>query len=220
MKRWAILLERIGTTVIAIGLALFLVSLIPPTAINGLSYNWGVVYSNGFSTGPGPNIGYPSNAWGTVYWGVLTEPQTLHVNIAANASLNVYILEVSSSTIDDWINQTYSGSVDFSNVTYLDQFLDSHPSVIGWQGEINNGTIAFEYTPRRIVNISLIVSDHSLEPVGISAYELLWFSSVAPVSKVQTLSEFAVPIGVAFTLPYLGNLLKAKKKRGEPERNE
>jgi hypothetical protein len=212
MKRWSILLGRTGTTVIAIGLALFLVSLIPPTTINGLGYNVGMVSS----TGPAPNIGYASNAWGAVYEGVLTEPQTLHVTIAANATLNIYILEVSSSTIDDWINQTYSGSVDFSNVTYLDQFLDSHPSIIGWQGEINNGTIAFEYTPRRIVDILLVVSNHSSDPVGISSYQLLWFSSVAPASKVQTLSEFAIPIGVAFTLPYLGNQLKAKKKQGGP----
>jgi hypothetical protein len=207
MKRWAILLGRIGTTIIAIGLALLLVSLIPPTQINGLAYNWG------YSSIPQPNIGYPSNSWSAVYEGVLTEPQTLRVNIAANASFNVYMLEVSSSTIDKWINQTYSGSVDFSNVTYLDQFLNSHPGVIGWEGEIHNGTIAFEYTPRRIVDISLVVSNHSPEAVGISAYELLWFSSVAPVSKVQTLSEIAVPIGAVFTLLYLSSLLKTKKRR-------
>jgi hypothetical protein len=207
MRRWTILLGRIGTTIIAIGLALFLVSLIPPTPINGLSYNWGI------SGTPQGNIAYPSNSWGSVYEGVLTEPQTLSVNIVANASFNVYVLEVSSSTIDDWINQTYSGSVDSSNVTYLDQFLDSHPSAIGWQGESHNGTVAFEYTPRRIVDILLVVSNHSPEVVGISAYEFLWFSSVAPVSKVQTLFEFAVPIGFAFTLPYLSNLLKAKKRR-------
>jgi len=215
MKRWAILLGRTGTTVIAIGLALFLVSLIPPTTINGLGYNPpGTISLNG--PWPAPNIGYPSNAWGSVYEGVLTEPQTLRVNIWANASLNVYMLEVSSSTIDNWINKTFSGSVDFSNITYLDRFLDLHPSVIGWQGEINNGTIAFEYTPKRIVDILLVVSNHSPDPVGISSYELLWFSSVAPASKVQTSSEFAIPIGVAFTLPYLGNLLKAKKKRKGP----
>jgi hypothetical protein len=209
MKRWPILLGRIGTTIIAIGLALFLVSLIPPRTINALGYNVGT------ATGPTPNpIGYPSNSWNTIYEGVLTEAQTLRVTIATNASLNAYILEVSSSTIDDWINQTYSGSVDFSNVTYLDLFLNSHPDIIGSHGQINNGTIAFEYTPRRIVDISFVVSNHGPDTVGVSSYELLWFSSVAPVHKVQTLSEFAVPLGVAFTLPYLGNLLKARKKRG------
>jgi hypothetical protein len=149
-----------------------------------------------------------------VWEGVLTEPQTLRVIIVANASLNVYMLEVSPSTINDWINQTYLGPVDFSNVIYLDQFLDSHSGVIGWQGEINNGSISFEYTPRRIVDISLVVSNHSPDTIGISSYELLWFSSVAPVKKVQTLSEFAAPIGVAFTLPYLGNMIKRKEKRG------
>lgn len=199
MKRWTVLLGRIGTTVIAIGLALFLVSLTPPTQINA-----------GFGT---PISSYPSNTWATLGEFVLTEPQTLRVNITANGSLNVYILEVNSSTIDEWINQTYLGPVDFSNVTYLDEFLSSHSALIGWQGEILNGTIAFEYVPTRIVDISLVASNHSPDVVGISYYAWVIFSSVAPVSKVQTLSGFAIPIGFVFTLPWLSNLLKAKKWR-------
>jgi hypothetical protein len=118
-----------------------------------LSYNADTV-----STRPIPNpIGYLSNFWNTIYQDVLTEAQTLRVTIAANASLNAYILEVSSSTIDDRISRKYSWSVDFSNVTHLDLFLDSHSGVIGSQGEINNDTIIFEYTPTRIVDISFAV---------------------------------------------------------------
>jgi hypothetical protein len=200
MKRWPVLLGRIGTTVIAIGLALFLVSLIPPTQINALI---GLPISS-----------CPSNTWTTLIDElVLTEPQTLRVNITANGNLNVYILEVNSSTIDNWINQTYLGPLDFSNVTYLDEFLSSHSGLIGWQGEIRNGTSAFEYAPTRIVDISLVASNHSPDVVGISYFEWVIFSRVAPVSKVQILSAFAIPIGFVFTLPWLSNLLKAKKRR-------
>lgn len=199
MKRWTVLLGRIGTTVIAIGLALFLVSLIPPTQINA-----------GFGT---RNSSYPSNTWAAPDEFVLTEPQTLRVNITTNGSLSVYVLEVSPSTIDDWINQTHLGAVDFSNVTYLDGFLSSHSGLIDWQGEISNGTLAFEYTPTRIANISLIASNHSPEVVDISNYAWVIFSNVAPVSKVHTLSEFAIPIGFVFTLPWMSGLLKAKERR-------
>jgi hypothetical protein len=204
MRRWTVLLGRIGTTVIAIGLALFLVSLIPPTQINA-----------GFGT---PISSYPSNTWATLGEFVLTEPQTLRVNITANGSLNVYILEVNSSTIDNWINQTSQGPVDLSNVTYLDEFLSSHSGLIGWQGEIHNGSIAFEYAPTRIVDISLVASNHSPDVVDISYYTWGIFSSVAPVSKVQTVSAFAIPIGFVFTLPWLSNLLRARKRRHNPGR--
>jgi hypothetical protein len=199
MKRWTVLLGRIGTTVIAICLALLLVSLIPHAAVNGLQ---GLQYSS-----------YSSNTWSTLSELVLTEPQTLSVNIAANGSLSVYVLEVSLSTVDKWINQTYPGTVDFSNVTYLDGFLSSHSDLIGWQGAIHNGTIAFEYAPTKIVDISLIASNHSPQAVYISNYGWVIFSNAAPVSKVRTLSEFAIPVGFVFILPWLSDQLKAKAKK-------
>jgi hypothetical protein len=199
MKRWTVLLGRIGTTLIAIGLAFFLVSLIPPTQVNG-----------GFGT---RNSSYPSNTWAAIAEFVLTEPQTLRVNITTNGSLSVYVIEVSSGAIDDWINQTHLRPVDFSNVPYLDEFLSVHSGLIGWQGETSNGTIAFTYTPTRIANVSLIASNHSPQTVYISNYGWVIFSNAAPVSKVQTLSEFAIPIGFVLTLPWLSDLLKAKKRR-------
>lgn len=201
MKQRTVLLGRVGTTVLVIGLAFFLVSLVPP--MGGES-----TYSMS------PDF-YPSGSWGSVYWNVWTGVNSVHVSIATNGTLNAYILDVNPQTIDDWMNNSYSGPVDFSNVTYFDQFLRSNPRTISWQGEVHNGTLNFEYVPTAIVNVELTFSNHGPDLVSLN-WTCTVFRTLAPVSKVQTLSEFAVPIGVAFTLPYLGNLLKAKKKRGGP----
>jgi hypothetical protein len=198
MKRWTLLLGRIGTTVIVIGLALLLVSLIPAMEIMG-----------------GSNMFFPpsisSKTWGTLYEGILTELQMLRLTVTANGTLDVYVLEVSSQEITQWINRTYSWSM-VNNATGFDEFLNSHPASVMWHGEINNGTISYEYAPTKITNMTLDVSNHSPDNVTIN-YTWTLFGSVAPVSKVQTLSAFAIPIGFVFTLPWLSDLLKAKKRR-------
>jgi hypothetical protein len=196
MKRWTVLLSRGGTTVIAIGLALLLVSLIPPTPM-------------GSSMRLGP---LPSETWQTFYEDALTPQQSLHVTITANGTLSIYILEVSSQVIYGWINEHYSGSADFTNVTYFNQFLDSNGPSIASQGETLNGTFDYEYSPTGIVNVTLAVSNHGPDDVSINFTGSL-FRSVAPASKAQTLSEFTIPIGAALTLPWLSNHLTAKKRR-------
>jgi hypothetical protein len=200
MKRWAVLLGRCGTTVIAIGLALFLVSIIPHVQIDSFSTAYYV---------PSPSF---SKGWYPVYMVALTELQTVRFIVtAANGTLNVYVLKVTDQAVLDWINQTY-GAHYFSNVTCFDRFLDSHPASVAWKGEIHNGTISGEYVPTKITDITLVISNHGPNDVDAN-YSGVVFGSVAPVSKVQTLSEFAIPVGVAFTLPWLSNLLRAKKRR-------
>jgi hypothetical protein len=197
MKRWINLLGRIGTTVMVIGLALLLVSLIPRMEIEGIEF----IYPSSIS----------SKTWGTLYEGILTELQTLRFAVTANGTLDVYVLEVSSQVIFEWINRTYSWSM-VNNATGFDEFLNSHPASVVWQGEIHSGTISYEHAPTKITNVTLDVSNHSPDTVIVN-YTWTLFGSVAPVSKVQALSAFAIPIGFVFTLPCLSNLLKAKKRR-------
>jgi hypothetical protein len=197
MKWWTLLLGRIGTTVIVIGLALLLVSFIPHMEIEGTSF-----------MSPYPSI---SKTWGTLYEGILTELQTLRLALTVNGTLDVYVLEVSSQEITQWINRTYSWSM-VNNATGLDEFLNSHPASVVRHGEIHSGTISYEYAPTKITNVTLDVSNHTPDTV-IANYTWTLFGNVAPVSKVQTLSAFAIPIGFVFTLPWLSNLLKAKKRR-------
>lgn len=194
MKRWGVLLGRSGTTILAVGLALFLVTFIPPVPIGSFLGN-----------------GYVSKTWQTYYEGVLTPQQRIRVTVTANGTLNAYILEVSSRVIYNWINEHYSGAVDIANVTYFDQFLNSNPATIVWQGEISKGTIDYEYSPTKIVNVTLAVSDHSSDVVSAD-YTGSLLRAMAPASKVQILSEFAIPIGVALALPWINSLLRDRKR--------
>lgn len=134
------------------------------------------------------------------------------MTITANGTLSIYIVEISSQVIYGWINEHYSGFADSTNVTYFNQFLDSNGPSIAWKGETLNGTFDHEYSPTGIVNVTLAVSNQGPDYVSFNFTGSL-FRSVAPASKAQTLSEFTIPIGVALTLPWLGNHLTAKKRR-------
>ena len=193
MKRWTVILGRVGTTVFAIGLAFFLVSLIPPTPTGGFI-----------------SSGYVSKTWVRFYEGVLTPQQRLRSTFTANGTVNVYILEVASRTVYDWISEHNPGSVDYSNVTYFDQYLDSNSASVAWQNEIRDQTITYEYTPTKTVNITSVVSGHGPDVVSTN-YDASILRSVAPTSKVQVLSALAISIGLVFTLPWLNKLLRAKK---------
>jgi hypothetical protein len=196
MKRLTVLLGRSGTTVLALGLALFLVSLIPSTPTGSYS---GHVSANG-------------KAWQTLDGDtILTPQQTLHVTVTTNGTLNVYILEVTVQTIYEWILEHHSESIDPSNITYFDEYLDSNPGLIAWQGQTQDGNIDAEYVPTKIVNATSAVSNHSPDAASTD-YTWSLLRNVAPFSRVRILSEITIPTGVVLTLPWLSDLLRAKKK--------
>jgi hypothetical protein len=198
VKRWPVILGRVGTVLIAIGLALFLVSLIPPAQSN-FSSNDSILES-----------------WTSYYETTLTPQQTLRVNVTANGTLDVYMLETSTAAIDTWIAEQ-NGSV--GNLTLFDQFLGANSSLIAWQGEVRSGTIDHEYSPDTVVDITFIVSSHGSDYVSFD-WSVSVITGKAPAAKVQTLSEFAIPVGIVFTIPWLNELLRARRRaqdtKGKP----
>jgi hypothetical protein len=194
MKRWAILIGRIGTMLLAIGLALFLVSLIPP--IRGLT-------SSSMGT-------FPLNpeTWEARDQGILTPQQRLNFTISTNGTLNVYLFEVSSLTIYSWINEHYPGSSTVpSNVTYFEEFLQANPESVVWQKEINNEKIEHEYIPTKVTNATVVASNPSLDSITV-AYSASTVILIAPTGKTQILAQWTIPIGFVLALPWLINSLK------------
>jgi hypothetical protein len=193
VKRWPVILGRVGTVLIAIGLALFLVSLIPPAQSN---------FSN--------NDSIPES-WQPYYETTLTPQQTMRVSVTTNGTLDVYMLETSTGAIDRWI--------EVGNLTQFDQFLKTNSSLIAWQGEVHSGTIDHEYSPSTVVDITFIVSSHGSDYVSFD-WSVSVITGKAPAAKVQTLSEFAIPVGIVFTIPWLNELLKARRRtqdtKGKP----
>jgi hypothetical protein len=184
MKRWTLLLGRGGTVLISIGLALLLVSFIPSAQL-------GTVSGSGRA---------PPEFFFDMFERVLTPQQGLEVTINASGTLHVYILEVSTQTIHDWISDVW-------NVTNLEEFLTGNPNAIGRQKEMREGKI--EYIPTKVTNATLLFSNPSAEAINYE-FEVSLKAIVAPGTKVRNLAQWGIPIGFVLALPWIAQLWKEK----------
>lgn len=189
MNRWIIFLGRGGSVLIAIGLALLLVSLIPSAQLTTYSTKTAI----------------PPKWVQLSIEQILTPQQGLRVTITANGSLDVYILEVSSQVL----YQRVDDSKDLLNVTDLEEFLEANPGSIGWHDEVRNGEIKHEYVPTKVTNATLVFSNPSSVYVPVD-YEVSITSLVAPGIKVRNLAQWAIPIGFVLSIPWLTRLWKER----------
>lgn len=189
MNRSILMLGRGGTVLLFIGLALLLVSFIPPAQLG----------TTGSKTAVPPQWAQPS------FEQILTPQQGLQVTFTANGTLDVYILEVSSQTLFQLANG------ELLNVTILEEFLENNPDAIGWQDEIRNGKTHHEYVPTRVTNATLILANPGLDYVPVEI-EVTITSQVAPGTKVRNLSLGAIPIGFFMALPWIAQLWREKDK--------
>jgi hypothetical protein len=209
VKRWPIVLGRGGTVLLSVGFALLLVSLIPSGQL-------------GSSTTGGQSVTAAGIGWwdfelqGLSPQPTLTPQQTLHITLSMTGAVNVTLIDTTQQAILNWINTIHGNMSDWWNIAYFDEFVKSNPTMIVWQREVDNGTLDYDYVPTSVVsvdqlNMSLVVSNDGSDPVGVQ-YTGSVESGVAPTVKVRTLSEFAIPIGVALTLPWLNELVRARRK--------
>ena len=192
---------------LAVGLALLLVSLIPSVQV-------------GISAMTSESVG-AAGWWGDDVQFLASQPtltpqQTLQITVNTTGTVNVTLVDTTVEAIMTWISDIQPKVTNLFNVQYFDEFVKSNPTLIVWQRELNNATIDYDYTPTDVVsvdqiNMSLIASNYGSNPV-IVQYLGSVEGEVAPTGKVRTLSEFAIPIGVALTLPWLNELTKARRK--------
>ena len=180
MKRWTIILGRAGTTLIAISLALLLVSVIPQPRISTssgsgyLSYDTVIVAFN-----------HPD----------LTPQMTLNVSVTADGnSLKVYMLETNLKF------DTTTGRYRF-NSTDLQQIVDEHPEQVLWEHTVE-GSYERTYSPTRIVNATVVVYNPTSENATLN-YDINLTSSLAPENKVQNIVYWIAPIGIVMALPWI-----------------
>jgi hypothetical protein len=207
VKRWPIVLGRGGTALLAVGLALLLVSLIPSAQL-------------GISTMTAESVG-AAGWWGNDLQSLASQPtltpqQTLHITVNTTGTVNVTLVDTTVEAIMTWISDIQPNVTDLFNVQYFAEFVKSNPTLIVWQREVDNGTLDYDYVPTQVisideVNMSLVASNYGSNPAVVE-YTGSVETGVAPTAKVQTLSEFTIPIGAALTLPWLNELTKAKRK--------
>lgn len=191
MKRWIIFLGRGGTVLVALGLALFLVSLIPPVPFGTFG---GSNYVEAKMFKPLSYFEYAST---------LTPKQALKVKLTFNGTLDVYLLEVSTQALYDWIHTHHPEQqmmYPAYNVTMLEEFMTANPNSITWQEEMREGEV--EYAPTKVTNATLILSNPSSANVMVE-YEGTITISFAPQTKVRNLALWTIPIGFVCAVPWL-----------------
>jgi len=188
VKRWTTILGRGGTVLIAISLALLLVSLIPQ--IN-LAVSVGVmpvasdqVYTNSYRA--------------------LTPQQGFQVKVTVEGTINVYLLEVGVEEPQPGVGTL------FADATELQEFLDANPDLIIWEYKLENGYFDRSYTPTKVMNATLVFYNPGLDD-AIVDYEVILTSTVAPGEKVRNIAFWTTPIGFILAIPWLANIWKQRK---------
>lgn len=201
MKRWIVLLGRGGTTLIAIGCAILLVSLIPSASLKSFQ-------SHGRIEG---------KTWTIPYHGRLsTSQEELSISITANDTIKAYLLRVSIQTIVEWINEKISmeptaDPMHFRQETYLLGYLEANPQVKAMEKITLNGKTTLEYVSTKITNITLILHNPNPNLVEFSIEGYI-FRTMAPKVKMQTISQITIPLGLVLAVPWIASFLKVKRK--------
>lgn len=185
MKRWIILLGRGGTVFLSLSLALLLVALIPPSPLGGNGSGHYPVLPEGFVTSSER---------------VLTPQQQWKATVTATDTLTIYILEVSSLTIHDWISEHNAG---------LEDYLGAYPDAIGSQREMREGTI--EYIPTKVTNATLVFHNPSSNIIEVD-YETSLTRIIAPGAKVMSVAQWTFPIGLVSAIPWIVQSWRAKSR--------
>ena len=202
MKRETIVVGRLGSVIVAIGLALLLVSLIPSYASTTFGGSEQVRYGTFQPLGTVPFSNLPANV--TFYGGyfsILTPQQELNVKLTCNGTVNAYLLKMDLNSV----LQALNSSGNNKNSALLEDYVKANPAAIAWQGQITDGTV--DYTPTAIINATLIFSNPTQNTVQVQ-YNGKILNLLAPANKARTISFAAIPIGFVLTLPWLIDLRK------------
>ncbi len=200
MKRLLFLFSRLGTVLIAIGLALLAVSLIPPAQINSFT-NSQVVAPSTFqqlgagSANPFINMTSGNSTFYFEFFSTLTPQEELKLPLKCNGTVDVYVLKVGSVV--------FFANFESNGVNALTAFLAENPDVVGWQGQISEGTV--DYIPTEIINATVVFANSSSDSIFID-YKGSILSLLAPGDKVRTLAIYVIPAGILLALPMLTKL--------------
>ncbi|MFQ6074387.1 MAG: hypothetical protein ACE5KC_04115 [Candidatus Bathyarchaeia archaeon] len=204
MRRWVTLTGRIGTVLLMVGLALALVSLIPPATM-GFPF-----------TIKRPPI-EPEKYW--IAHSRTYTPQTgLRISLSSNNSVDVYLLGVSELEFVNWSRAWVEEQFPdlegpqrlmmMENITVLESVLQIHSEVI-LRNFTSTKNWSYEYFPPTVLNITAIVANPSSYRAEIEV-ETTSITALAPRERVLVPAQWLIPIGIVLAVPWL--ILSRKKK--------
>lgn len=202
MNRLLFISNRLGTVLMAIGLGLLIVSLIPPAQINSFT-NSQIIAPSTFqqlgagSANPFTNMTSGNSTFYFEFFSTLTPQEELKLPLKCNGTIDIYVLKVGSAA--------FFANFESNNADAVTAFLSENPEVVGWQGQISEGTV--DYIPTEIINATVIFSNPSSNTVSIE-YKGSILSLLAPGDKVRTIAIGIIPVGILLALPSIAKLRK------------
>lgn len=193
-------LGRTGTVLVAVGLALVLLSTIPPQKEYYYDFKGNaIVQPETFSIES------------QFYLSLPLDPQRgLQINVRASDNIIVYLLDVDTTYLCNWITSHFSEPENESlmfNISILEEFLNNHPNSVAWQGNPSNGQVEFQYVPTKLVSVTLIFLNPSSESVRVN-YNGDLLSFIVPSERVLKPAKFIIPLGFVLVLAWLTSTWK------------
>ena len=221
-SRWIAFLGRTGSTLLVVGLALALLSLIPtvPGMFNAMG--GGNVRPENYYVLPSTRVGSPQiGARITVTVDTSSSLCFIH---NCTSSVQLYLLTTHAFELMNWaelwakehfpdLNETQIWSQMY-NVSVLHEFLQAHPGAL-LHNETVNGEHSLDYFPSKVTNVTIVISNPSLMWAD-GEIRLAEIATLVPRERVVLPAEVLLASGVVLALPLTANKLKAysKKKTG------
>jgi len=198
VKRWTVLVGRIGTVLTVVGLALLLISLIPAREQTYSSYGSTLQPSRFFFSGPSF---------------MLNPQQGLHVAVNSSDELTVYMVQSNYSYISQWFyNNTPAGNYSrMWETSVLEAFFGNHSDIISYQQNVT-GEAEFKYIPTMVEQAILVFANYGNETVTYRC-QISIINLVAPSMKMLMIAEIIIPIGLVLSTPWFVSFWKEKQKR-------
>ncbi|MFB0543989.1 MAG: hypothetical protein ACETVR_04325 [Candidatus Bathyarchaeia archaeon] len=195
-RRWIGLLGRFGTVLLVIGLALLLVSLIPPTR-TGFSGS-----SSGTLESAKCKITFSSDVYSPKYG--------LQLSVESDKLVYFYLLDVRWHELREWVTDWHTEHLlnltesDILRRVYnnsaLEDYLEAYPESILLE-EMVDGEWSLNFFPTKVANATPVFSNPSSNRVYVSI-EMKGIVALAARERVLTPAQWLIPIGLLLALPW------------------
>lgn len=204
---------RIGTSLLVIGIALYLVYLIP-----AISFNSTAAESAG-SLLPGKYLYSPSTP--------LSPTRGVHIEATGNQSFRIVLIGVDYPSFFSWTNNwahehggaplpgppgpiLYDG---YDNYSALADYIAQFPSQVLLDATGNsNSPVLRDYTPATETNATFTMANPNSSMLMMN-YTLSYLGSVAPKGSTLLFAEIFMPAGIILASPWLYGTISARRKQ-------
>jgi hypothetical protein len=184
------------------GLALVMLSLIPPRAIENTDFRQTL------------NLQPETFTYDlTFFLSVPVDPQHgFYLNAKANNSVTAYLLNVGRESLQQWITSQFQEAQPSPalNISILEKFLKDHSASVTWQENVADKAIELQYAPTRLTNITLVFSNPNPETAKVE-YNGKLLNFIVPSERAMNPAKVAIPTGFILTFPWLNSTLKTRK---------